>query len=261
MNRINSFYLFLEERKLDESELRKLIKMLRRLISGNYKPRIYKPKIRDLIYKPKGGGYRKSPSKYIMHHNFKYQPEPKPKIPADKPSSYRGSPWKEPVNYKPEKERLVYDPEVKQLLRSIDEHLAGSEENKLGEVSYESSEQEEASEIENFEVDAEIDLPEMQGNFEGSQIEIENEAEPLENMEMEEISGQAIVSKESLGLETEVEQFEPIEPQAEEMIPEEASVVQQLETEDLSTLEAELFPELTEPIERTEPVQESEYYG
>ena len=226
--------------------------MLRRLISRNYKPRIYKPKIRDLIYKPKDGGYSKNPSKYIMHHNFKYQPEPKPKIPADKPSSYRGSPWKEPVNYKPEKERLVYDPEVKQLLRSIDEHLAGSEENKLGEVSYESSEQEEASEIENLEVDAEIDLPEMQENFEGSQIEIENEAEPLENMEMEEISGQAIESKESLGLETEVEQFEPLEPQAEEIIPEETSMIQRLETEDLSTLEAELFPE---------SVQESEYYG
>jgi len=117
----------------------------------------------------------------------------------------------------------------------------------------------EVCEVENLEVNTGVDLLEMQENFENSQIE--NGMEPLENMEAEEISGQAIEPEECLGLETEVELFEPLEPQAEEIIPEETSMIQRLETEDLSSLEAELFPESTESFERAESVQESEYYG
>jgi len=105
-----------------EEELKELIKELKKALARiSYTPRSsYKAKLQ---YAPRGYARKQS---YAVRHDFRYHPEPNPKPKEEKPSYHGGKVWTEPTPYKLEKERLVYDPEVKELLKRIEKHLAES---------------------------------------------------------------------------------------------------------------------------------------
>ena len=106
---------------MDEEEWKKLLeKLLRKLLRrGSYRRQV-KPLPKPKRYKPKTSSLKPS---YTANRIASYQPKYKPK--PEKPIPYHKS-WTEPTPYKP-KERLIYDPEVKQLLKQIEGHLADSE--------------------------------------------------------------------------------------------------------------------------------------
>jgi len=108
----------------NEDELKELIRLLKKLLSRRYsygyrvgqylhRPRPYKPRLgsRANFYKP---------TRYEERAYSRPQQDYKPKPTST--TSYAGRPWTEPQIYRPS-ERLVYDPEVKQLLQRIEKHL------------------------------------------------------------------------------------------------------------------------------------------
>ena len=124
----------------DREELKRLIGLLRSSISnrGGYRSsRGYRGSggYRGSRYRGRSGyGYR--PSRYSRQHDFRYGPEPKFAPKQERQSQYTGRPWSEPTQYR-EKERLVYDPDVKRLLEKIESHLrneSGTENRNLDEM-------------------------------------------------------------------------------------------------------------------------------
>jgi hypothetical protein len=105
-----------------EEELEKLIRELRRTLTKiSYRPRSgygQRPG-----YTPRNYMQRRS---YEARHDFRYHPEQNQKPKQERPSYHGGKIWTEPTPYRPEKERIVYDPEVKDLLRRIEKHLIES---------------------------------------------------------------------------------------------------------------------------------------
>jgi hypothetical protein len=104
-----------------KDELKELIRLLKKAVAS-YKPHVGYRGVRSRGSK---SGYTHRPS-YVTR-NFRYQPEPSYKPKPEKLSYHGGKVWTEPTQYKLEKERLVYDPEVKELLKRIEKHLTESE--------------------------------------------------------------------------------------------------------------------------------------
>jgi len=113
-----------EKEKLDE-----IIRFLRKLLSkeDDYRPRLESRTSRHKLAVARGGGSYK-PRNYFPQHYQAYQgsrlkSEEKRYETREKTSSYSAKHWNEPMQYQP-RERLVYDPEVKQILKSIEQKLS-----------------------------------------------------------------------------------------------------------------------------------------
>jgi len=96
-----------------KEELKELIKLLRKLLRGYRSRPPYGPRIRRLG----SVGRYYAPPRYPVYRG--YREDAKPKV--DRPASYP-KPRLEP-EARPYRERLVYDPEVKEVLERIEGHL------------------------------------------------------------------------------------------------------------------------------------------
>jgi hypothetical protein len=264
-----------------KEKLEEIIRLLRKLLSRNdYDPRIEYRASRHMLPIARGGGYR--PKNYFPRHYEAYQglgSETKRYERKEKHSVYLVKPWNEPMRYQP-KERIVYDPEVKQILKSIEQKLS-SEPNaeevlrqlennpefyeKLVERlnnDLESSEANEPDLDQGAEEEANYEAGEqsLEGAEESIDQENSGEVEPSIESEQEHAEAEAEVEEELPRSPSEVEissepSQETIEPQVEELGSE---VIEQIEAQDLSSLEAELYQEPLEPLEiepELEPVE------
>jgi hypothetical protein len=262
------------KKKSKKDEIEKLLReILRALRSKRSLRRTYKlgPPLRS-------GGYPRRHSPYRMT-GFRYQPQsktPQEYKPRVERPSYGGMIQRRPEVYRP-KERIVYDPEVKQLLKDIREELRRNlseppeveekpellEESydetfdglkyesslveKIEEREYEQNDSIELDKVESFE-DVEESINEFIDFDELSGTEIE-ELEPLEEIEPESIDD--VLEVEPIG-EDEAELVEEYDPE----------IIEQIEAQDLSSLEGALYgPELVPEVEVVENVEEGEAYG
>jgi hypothetical protein len=274
-----------EREKLDE-----IIRLLRKLLSKeDYRPRLESRVSRNKLAVAKGGGSYK-PRNYFPQHYQAYQgsrskSEEKKYESREKTSSYSAKPWNEPMQYQP-RERLVYDPEVKQILKSIEQKLSSEPEaeeilrqlennpelyEKLVERLSEGLEKVEAKEPD---LDEEIEKDSEQsskGAEESIEQEPSEEAKPAigteiedeGNVQLEEVleklgeeEGMPILQLDELKLDkkSEAQQIgreeviEPLEEHSDE-------VIQKIEAQDLSQLEEELYEEPTEPLELEQQIE------
>ncbi|MGQ9469464.1 MAG: hypothetical protein ACUVTD_06525 [Nitrososphaerales archaeon] len=252
-----------------DEKLEEILRLLRRLLSkreGSYKPRAnYRP-----IPRPRVGGHQ--PTSLYHHYPVyrgaggkepKYNPEPKR-------TSYGLPTLPKELVYQP-KERLVYDPEVRKLLQKIESYLRPeqnaeaiqSKPENEPEDTYRQLEAKEESELgkgeekkiepaleskngrekENLEADIEAEIKED----EGTESPIHNEVGVEDSSED---------SRQGLSdLEIYVEQVE--EPRLSHGVSEpehNVNAVEQIESKDLSSLEAELYQEPLEPM--IEPMEQ-----
>jgi len=301
----------------DREELKRLIGLLRSSMSnrGGYRSsRGYRGSggYRGSRYRGRGGyGYR--PSRYSRQHDFRYGPEPKFAPKQERQSQYTGRPWSEPTQYR-EKERLVYDPDVKRLLEKIESHLrneTGTENRNLDEMDaddlllkleekydHEVHEKllekllEEINEAEPELMSEDTDAQDKEtdrtvGGTEASEDNVERKEDEIEdeNHRIEsDLSNESKVKVDDaeddflkdMSLENETEVLRDMEAEeelnkanpmesrptelpetietvgVESVQTEPIDVVVQIEAEDLSPLEAELYPDLIEPMEAEE---------
>jgi len=267
-------------REESKDDLKRLIKLLEKLI--NMKTRrgsvsIYRPNMRL-----RSGGYPLKPKNYILHHNFHYPPEPRYRPKNEKPN-YGARVSTEPRYI--QKERLVYDPEAKLLLEKIEKHLANlksnSKESKelepelyselygLAEIMNDESEKSESNDeeftsnvyaedsLENHFPKTEIDSePKELEFFEGNELETNTHLEDESPIDAEVNNGSLDVEMNStfIGEPTELNEISEVKPIQEyvEVTGPNIDVVDRIEAEDLSSLEAELFAE-PEPLEPEGP--------
>lgn len=116
--RLSDIYEILERIYLELSGGKYSTKRLGKLMRGFPGYRVIKRARANI--KP----YPKTMRPYSELPKQKYNPKPKPAL-----NLSRGKPWNEPPTYKP-RERLVYDPEVKNLLQKIEKHLKDGFESK-----------------------------------------------------------------------------------------------------------------------------------
>jgi hypothetical protein len=259
--------------KDEKEKLEEIIRLLRKLLSkDDYKPRLeYRASRHNLPIARGRGGYK--PKNYFPQHHQAYQgsglkSEAKSYETKEKASSYSAKPWNEPMQYQP-KERIVYDPEVKRILKSIEQKLSSepNAEEVLRQFEnnpelYEKVIEKLSNDLESSEAN-EPDLDqgaEEEAKYEDSEQGLEGAEESID----QENSGEA---EPSIEAETKVEEELPrssgveissepsqeaIEPQVEELGSE---VIEQIEAQDLSSLEAELYQEPLEAIEPIEPIE------
>jgi hypothetical protein len=112
-----------DEEKLEE--ILRLLKELTKKSSNDGSKPAYRSRGYRLTPKPSGGGYI---SRNHQTPRIEYKSEAKtnynPK--SERQGSY-SRPWSEPTVYRP-RERLVYDPEVKQILKNIEQKLSSEPE-------------------------------------------------------------------------------------------------------------------------------------
>ena len=226
-----------------DDELKKLLKELIKSLK-NYTT---KGKVRRPYRTPiGGGGYpRRSPYRWSR---LPYPPERESrrdyKPPKSEKTGYLRMP-KEPTYV--EKERIVYDPEVKRLLKEINENLKTEKEEDKGDV-------------ESLSSDVELENP-------AYSLEVEDEVEKESALEIDEhedlpepLSPPEIEPQEDVEISTEpiTENVEPIET-SEFDLETYTEPVETIEALDLSTLEAELYEENPVELEPKELVEEGTY--
>jgi hypothetical protein len=253
--------------KDEKEKLEEIIRLLRKLLSkDDYKPRLeYRAFRHNLAIARGGGGYRARnyfPQHYEAYRGLGFRSEVKSYETKEKASSYLAKSWNEPMQYQP-KERIVYDPEVKRILKSIEQKLSlePNAEEVLRQFEnnpelYEKLLEKLSDDLESSEAN-EPDLgqgAEEEAKYEASEQGLE-EAEEAINQETSEeaepsVEAETKVEEElprSSGVEISSEpNQEVIEPQAEEPGSE---VIEKIEAQDLSSLEAELYQESLEPLE------------
>jgi hypothetical protein len=268
------------KKKPNKDELEKLLReILRELRSKRSLRRTYKlgPPLRSGGYPIRRNPYRMTSFKY--QHQSKTPQEYKPRV--ERPS-YGGMIRRRPEIYKP-KERIVYDPEVKQLLKDIREELRRttskppeveektellqeSYDETVDGLKYESSlvdeikgrgyEQNEGIELDKAESSEDVENVLNEGESIGEVLDLDElgevtveEPEPLEAIEPKSIN--------------DVLEVEPIGEDEVEFVGEyNSEIVEQIEAQDLSSLEVELYgPELASEVEVVENVGEGEVYG
>ncbi|MEM5853683.1 MAG: hypothetical protein QW228_04920 [Candidatus Aenigmatarchaeota archaeon] len=103
-----------------------MIRLLKKLVEGRYARGAYRGSGAYRLQLPKAYGGRQAVQAYNQPKPMQSQEQSfKPKIERQSYSS--GKVWTEPTPYRPEKERIVYDPEVKTLLKRIEDRLANLE--------------------------------------------------------------------------------------------------------------------------------------
>ena len=268
-------------REKSKDDLKRLIKLLEKLIGMKTRRgsvSIYRPG-----KKLRSGGYPLRPKNYILHHNFHYPPEPRYRPKIEKPN-YGARVSTEPKYV--QKERLVYDPGAKLLLEKIEKHLANLESNSkkskelepelyselsygLAEIINDESEKSESNykeftsnidaedSLENRFPKTEIDSEPKELEFlEGNELETNTHLEDEFPIDVEVNNGSLDVEMNStfIGEPTELNEISEVKPIQEyvEITDPNIDVVDRIEAEDLSSLEAELFAE-PEPLEPEEP--------
>jgi hypothetical protein len=118
-------------RKKRRYELKDIYEILKRiyfeLSRGRYRSKSLGKTMRSF---PRYRSIKKATTKPYQKTSNLYSGLPKPKYnPKPRILSSGGKPWTEPKHYEP-KERIVYDPEVKNLLQKIEKHLKDAVENK-----------------------------------------------------------------------------------------------------------------------------------
>jgi hypothetical protein len=258
--------------KGEKEKLEEIIRLLRKLLSrDDYRPRLeYRASRHNLAIVRGGGGYKSRnyfPQHYQAYQGSGLKSEAKRYETKEKASSQSAKPWNEPMQYQP-RERIVYDPEVKQILKSIEQKLSSepNAEEVLRQLEnnpelYEKLIERLSNDLERPEAN-EPDLDqgaEEEAKYEASKQGLEGAEEPINQGNSKEVEpsveAEAKVEEELLESLSEAEissepNQEVIEPQAEEPGSE---VVDQIEAQDLSSLEAELYQEPLEPIELIEP--------
>jgi len=275
-----------------KNELKELVDLLRKLLrKGGYgSRRTYKStsSYRPILRAPVLRNYEnyRSLSRYPVSRSS-YNPKPRYGLNPAKSTSYTVKPWNEPISYKP-RERLVYDPEVKELLERIEKHLADSKKAEIREFE-DISKLEFSGKVEKDEEfgKEELEKDESDVEFEG-EVEVEevdkeanevlsHEFENVESSKLENVLDVSEMESESLGevgvdelarselVEDDVvdENFEflPSESEvAQNFVESDMNVVERLESQDLSLLEIELFqPEVFQDLEvEVEDVEEGE---
>jgi hypothetical protein len=262
--------------KDEKEKLEEIIRLLRKLLSkDDYKPRVSYRASKHNLPIARGGGYKSRnyfPQHYQDYQSPRLRSEEKKYETKEKASSYSAKSWNEPMQYQP-RERLVYDPEVKQILKSIEQKL--SSEPEAEEILRQLEDNPEFYEklverLSNYLESSETNEPNLdQGveeevKYEVSEQGLEEAEESIdqENSRGVELSVEAAAKVEELqesASEAEISSEpsqEVIEPQLEEP---DSVVVEQIEAQDLSSLEAELYQEPIEPeAEPVEPTQRSE---
>ena len=282
--------------KDEKEKLEEIIRLLRRLLSkDDYKPRVSYRASKHKLPIARGGGYKSKnyfPQHYQAYQSSKLKSETKRYETKEKASSSSAKTWNEPMQYQP-RERIVYDPEVKRILKSIEQKLSSEPEaeeilRQLGnnselyekvvgklsndlerpeanepyldegaekEGEYKANEQslkeaEESSEPLNQESSQEIEQSIDEVVQKDAEVEAETEEENLESSSETEISTEPVL---------EAKPSEETEPQVEELS---NGVIEKIEAQDLSSLEAELYQEPVEPevepMESIEPMQPNE---
>jgi hypothetical protein len=271
--------------KDEKGELEEILKLLRELTKRSSNDRS-KPAYRSRGYRltprPLGGGYiakthHQTPrTEYRSEAKTNYNPKP------ERQGSYSARPWSEPAIYRP-RERLVYDPEVKQILKNIEQKLGSELDGE--EILRQLESNPELYERLVERLNEGVDKPEESELAEDEDEKASEHKPELDEQNREEENGEA---REKGGLENfptgesqvrdglegsledaestleEKEGTEPInevtETQSGFSAPEPSSeVIEQIEAQDLSSLEAELYREPLEPIELgAEPMPSSE---
>lgn len=251
--------------KSEEEELEEIIRLLRKLLSRKLKSRgprrVYaKPKE---FYKP-AGSYRitRNYPTHLLKYRASSGPEPKYAPKKERSISYVVKPWSGPMQYRP-KERLIYDPEVKMLLQKIERHLSSEpdaeeilrqlenspelyhkvSERLLERINEDSHEQTEASEAyepakEELELSTKTE-PDIVAELEQNDVKVEE----ITPEKLEEGSSELELPTEQIQ-ENELSTIEHLNVLAPEP---NDDVIEQIEAQDLSSLEDELYQEPLEP--------------
>jgi hypothetical protein len=274
--------------KDEKEKLEEIIRLLRKFLSkDDYNPRVSHRASKHNLPVARGGGGYKSKS-YFPQHYQAYQgsglkSEAKRYETKEKASSYSAKTWNEPMQYQP-RERIVYDPEVKRILKSIEQKLGSDPEAEeiLRQLEnnpelYEKVVEKLSKDLERPEAN-EPDFgegAEKEGEYKADEQSLKEAGEPIEPINQEssqeieqsidevvqkDAEVEAETEKESLESSSEAEistepvqeakPSEEIEPQVEELS---SGVIEKIEAQDLSSLEAELYQEPLEPIELIEP--------
>jgi hypothetical protein len=257
--------------KDEKEKLEEIIRLLRKLLSkDDYKPRVSYRASKHNLPIARGGGYKSRnyfPQHYQDYQSPRLRNEAKKYETREKTNSYSAKSWNEPMQYQP-RERLVYDPEVKQILKSIEQKLSSEPEAEeilrqlendpelYEKVVEKLSNDLERSEANEPDLDEEAGEPSEPINQEPSQ-EVEQSIDEVvqKDAEVEAETGEEIFeSLSEMKISTEAIQeakpSEEIEPQVEELS---NGVIEKIEAQDLSSLEAELYQEPLESIEPVEP--------
>jgi hypothetical protein len=274
-----------KDEKLDE-----ILRLLRKLLSKKlraYNLKAYRPRgVCRSASKPLGSHYRFKLGNYqAPRTNYATKPKLNYNPKQERSSSYGGKPWSEPMIYQP-KERIVYDPEVKRILKSIEQKLSSESEaeeilrqlesnpklyERLLERLSKDLEKLESNEPENLGEEAE--KAEEYKTNEQSPRKVEEPSEPIDQEPSEEVEQSTDEAKQkSAEVEIKIEKENPeclseaeistepvqeeqaeeiFEPQSEAQEPSK-EVIEQIEAQDLSSLEAELYQPL-EPLKPTVP--------
>jgi hypothetical protein len=257
--------------KGEKEKLEEIIRLLRKLLSrDDYRPRLeYRASRHNLAIVRGGGGYKSKnyfPQHYQAYQGSGLKSEAKRYETKEKASSYSAKTWNEPMQYQP-KERIVYDPEVKRILKSIEQKL--SSEPKAEEILrqlegnpelYEKLVERLSNDLESSEaIEPDLDRgAEEEAKYEDSEQGLEEAEESIEKENSGEVEPSVEAATKVGGLHESASEAEissgpsqeVIEPQAEKPGSE---VIEKIEAQDLSLLEAELYQEHLEPIEPIEP--------
>jgi hypothetical protein len=264
--------------KDEKEKLEEIIRLLRKLLSRNdYNPRIGYRASKHNLPIARGGSYK--PKNYFPQHYKAYQgsglkSETKRYETKERASVYSAKPWNEPIQYQP-KERLVYDPEVKQILKNIEQKI--SSEPEVEEILrqlennpelYEEFVERLSKDLEKLETN-ESDLGEeveKEVKNEASEQNLKETEEPVNQEPSEELESSIETEQEHVGTETKVEEEVPEDLSEVEILTEStqeesgyqfeepnSEVIEEIEAQDLSSLEVELYQESLEPIESIAP--------
>ena len=228
-----------------EEKIEELISLLKKLIyekSKLYRPRSYRPRMRLRLTNP----YVQRRMRYVTREHESKR--------SEKQASYVIRVRSEP-EYRP-RERLVYDPDVKKLLEKIERNVSDFKEEVESIL----------NELENPEVHERLlEILEVSPEEPTELQDSENQDEKSETMEkteyglkseffdekIQELDSEIPFLEDLEIIESDVESY-PIEAysETEELEPE----IDELELDDLTTLETELFPQETEEVEVLEEV-------
>ncbi|MEM2914590.1 MAG: hypothetical protein QXH91_04230 [Candidatus Bathyarchaeia archaeon] len=247
-----------------DEKLEELIRLLKKSKRSCVPRGSYRPISKPIRYNPRLRNYA-IPS-------LKYREEPKYRASKERPSSYT-KPWSEPIQYQ-QKERLIYDPEVKRILERIEKHLSSKPDveemikqlesnpevyskisdrllEKMNEDSEKLEEEVKKAYTETGAKDVEIDNDKKESDTD--RIDIEKKDEFSESVTSEEEKFEA---EESLEDKEEAESVETDEKQ-------EVEAAEDIKVQDIESLpenvnEGESPVETQETIEQVEPNDEAE---
>ncbi|MEM3368492.1 MAG: hypothetical protein QW193_01175 [Nitrososphaerales archaeon] len=238
-----------------DEKLEELIRLLKK-IKRSYVPRgAYRPISKPIRYKPRLRNYA-IPS-------VKYREEPKYRASKERPSSYT-KPWSEPIQYQ-QKERLIYDPEVKRILERIEKHLSSKPDVEEMIKQLESNPELYSKISDRLLERMNEDYEKLEEEVKKAYTEIDDKDVEVDNDKKESIADRIDIEEKDKHSEdtSKEEKFEAKESSEEESVEtdEEVGTLEDIEVQDIESLpenvnEGENLVETQEAIEETEPIDE-----